>query len=57
MVKSVCINLPQVNVGRDLLIGTDAPKAVEPLEVVHSVKDGPYAIQTLLGWTVNCPLT
>lgn len=44
MAISLCINLPQVDVGRDLLIGTDAPKALEPLEVVQSVKDGPNAI-------------
>lgn len=48
------IHLPQIDAGIELLIGT---KALEPLEVVCSVNDGPYAIRTLLGWTVNGPLT
>ncbi|KAL7880984.1 hypothetical protein SRHO_G00032380 [Serrasalmus rhombeus] len=32
------------------------PRALEPLEVVRSVGDGPFAIKTVLGWTVNGPL-
>lgn len=51
------IHLPQINAGIELLIGTNVPKALEPLEVVCSVDDGPYAIRTMLGWTVNGPLT
>ncbi|XP_022595647.1 WD repeat-containing protein 17-like, partial [Seriola dumerili] len=51
------IRLPQIDAGIELLIGTNVPKALEPLEVVCSVNDGPYAIRTLLGWTVNGPLT
>ena len=51
------IHLPQVEAGIELLIGTNVPRALEPLEVVCSVNDGPYAIRTLLGWTVNGPLT
>lgn len=39
-----------------LLIGSDVPKALEPLDVIHSVDDGPYAVKTMLGWTVNGPL-
>ncbi len=31
-------------------------KALEPEEVNRSVKDGPYAVRTALGWTVNGPL-
>ncbi len=50
------IHLPQIDAGIELLIGTNVPKALEPLEVVCSVNDGPYAIHTLLGWTVNGPL-
>ena len=51
------IHLPQIDAGIELLIGTNVPKALEPLEVVCSVNNGPYAIRTLLGWTVNGPLT
>lgn len=40
----------------ELLIGANVPKALEPLQVVSSVDDGPYAIKTALGWTVNGPL-
>lgn len=48
--------LPQINAGIDLLIGTNIPKAMEPLEVIRSMNDGPYAIRTVLGRTVNGPL-
>ncbi|XP_028408799.1 uncharacterized protein LOC114531374 [Dendronephthya gigantea] len=39
-----------------LLIGNDVPKALQPKEVVESNSDGPYAIRTVWGWTVNGPL-
>ena len=39
-----------------MLIGSDVPKALEPLQVIRSVGDGPYAVKTMLGWTVNGPL-
>lgn len=29
---------------------------MEPLGVIHNVNGGPYAINTMLGWTVNGPL-
>ncbi|KAL1246670.1 hypothetical protein QQF64_034398 [Cirrhinus molitorella] len=51
------VQLPQIDAGIQLLIGTNVPKALEPLEVVCSVDNGPYAIRTMLGWTVNGPLT
>ncbi|TWW62354.1 hypothetical protein D4764_04G0010010 [Takifugu flavidus] len=44
----------QAEVG--LLIGANVPKAMEPLQVVNSVDNGPYAVRTILGWTVNGPL-
>lgn len=37
-------------------MGTNVPKALKPLQVICSVNDGPYAIKTRLGWTVNGPL-
>ena len=39
-----------------LLIGANVPKAIEPLRVINSQNDGPYAVLTRLGWTVNGPL-
>lgn len=51
------IHLPQIEEEIELLIGTNVPKALEPLEIVCSANDGPYAVRTLLGWTVNGPLT
>lgn len=40
-----------------MLIRTNVPRAMEPLEVIRSENNGPYAIRTLLGWTVNGPMT
>ena len=50
------IHLPELDSEVDLLIGSDVPKALEPLDVIQSVGHGPYAVKTLLGWTVNGPL-
>ncbi|XP_072033404.1 uncharacterized protein [Amphiura filiformis] len=36
-----------------LLIGNSVPSATEPLEVINSVDNGPYAVKTLLGWCVH----
>lgn len=48
--------LPVIDSEIELLIGSNVPKALEPLEVIQSVDDGPYAVKTILGWTVNGPL-
>lgn len=47
------VNLPEIDAGIELLIGTNVPKALELLQVNHNVDGGPYAI--MLGWTVNGP--
>ncbi len=39
-----------------LLIGNNYPTAVEPLNVICSKDNGPYATQLRHGWTVNGPL-
>ena len=36
-----------------LLIGTNAPKTMEPWKVINSQEGGPYAVKTRLGWVVN----
>jgi len=50
------INLPCIEAAVDLLIGSDVPKALEPQDVKRSNDGGPYAVRTLLGWTLNGPL-
>ncbi|TWW60961.1 hypothetical protein D4764_05G0010510 [Takifugu flavidus] len=50
------VRIPSIEADVGLLIGTDVAKALEPEEVIRSVKDGPYAVRTALGWTVNGPL-
>lgn len=47
------IHISKIEANVDLLIGTDAPKILEPWEVIHSHGRGPYAIRTVLGWVVN----
>lgn len=34
-----------------------SPWAVEPLKIIHSQGDGPYAVKTDLGWLINGPLS
>ena len=50
------VNIASIESGVDLLIGTNVPEALEPLEVVRSVDGGPYAVRTMFGWTVSGPL-
>ena len=50
------INLPYIEAEVDLLIGSDVPMTLEPQEVKRSDGGGPYAVRTLLGWTLNGPL-
>ena len=51
------IKLPSIESDKvDLLIGNDVPKALEPKQVRESQQGGPYAIKTVLGWTINGPL-
>lgn len=52
--KEVKLPVIQANIG--LLIGANVPKAMEPLQVIQSVDNGPYAVRTILGWTINGPL-
>ena len=40
-----------------LMIGGNCPEALEPLEVVPSENNGPYAFNTRLGWCVVGPLS
>ena len=50
------VQLKQIDAGVGLLIGTNVPKALEPWKVINSRGEGPYAVKTALGWTINGPL-
>ena len=43
------VKLPQIDADIGLLIGSNVPKALEPLMVLSSQNNGPYAIKTALG--------
>ena len=46
--------LPYAEVG--LLIASDVPQVLDPLEIKHSQDGVPYASRTRIGWAVNGPL-
>ncbi len=50
------VKIPSLSANVDLLIGSNAPKMLEPWEVINSQGEGPYAIRTALGWVINGPL-
>lgn len=50
------VRIPHIDGPIGLLIGRNAPKAMEPVELIRSMNEGPYAIRTVLGWTVSAPL-
>lgn len=52
--SNIC--LPKINAGIELLIGANVPEALEPWEIIRSQDNGPYAVRTMFGWTVNGPL-
>ena len=43
---------PQLDIPIGLLIGYDCSKALEPQSVIPSVGNGPFAIDTVLGWGI-----
>ncbi len=50
------IQIPCIKASVDLLIGSNAPKLLEPWDIVNSCGGGPYAIKTVLGWVINGPV-
>ena len=46
--------MPDLPIG--LLIGSNCPKALQPLTVIPSPGDGPFATLYPHGWTINGPL-
>ena len=51
------VHLPEIDADIEHLISLNAPRALEPIKVTPSEERGPYAVQTLLGWTVNGPVS
>ena len=47
------IKLPELDCEIGLLIGTNAPKLMEPWKIINSQNGGPFAVKTVLGWVVN----
>ena len=50
------VQLPAIDADIGLLIGANAPWALEPWSVIHSQGDGPCAVKCRLGWLVQGPL-
>lgn len=50
------VKIPKIDSDVGLLIGCNVPKALEPWKVINSQGNGPYAVKTILGWTINGPL-
>ena len=48
--------IPHVHAEVGLLIASDVPEALDPLEIKHSQEGGPYGTRTRIGWAVNGPL-
>ena len=46
------IELHEIEAEVGILIGNNVPKAMEPLQVINSQDDGPFACRTVLGWMV-----
>ena len=41
----------------ELLIGANCARALEPIKVIPSRNDGPYAMKTILGWCIVGPIS
>ena len=51
------VHLPELDAEIGLLVGSDVPQALEPIEFRNIQHGGPYATRTVLGWTINGPLS
>ncbi len=50
------VDIPEIDVNIELLIGTNASMIIEPWEIINSQGEGPFAVKTLVGWVINGPL-
>ena len=48
--------IPHVDTEIGLLIASDVPEVLDPIEVKHSQNGSPYAARTRIGWAINGPL-
>ena len=55
--KIVDVVSEPVNSSVGILIGSNCPRLIEPLRVIPSENNGPYAFETRLGWCVVGPIT
>lgn len=51
------VQLATIDADIGLLIGANAPWAIEPWRIIHSQGDGRFAVKTRLGWLINVPLS
>ena len=48
--------MPRLDAEVGVLIASDVPKILDPLDIKHSQDGGPYASRTRIVWAVNGPL-
>ena len=53
-IKDELCTSDEIEVG--ILIGANCPKALEPIKVISSQDNGPYAVKSRLGWCIVGPL-
>ncbi|XP_068205273.1 uncharacterized protein [Palaemon carinicauda] len=53
-INKIPVYQPELDIG--ILIGSNCPTALQPLEVVPTSGYGPFAVRYLHGWTVNGPV-
>ena len=46
--------MPDVTVG--LLVGSNCPRALQPLKVIPNAGEGPFAVKYMHGWSINGPV-
>ncbi|XP_066935299.1 uncharacterized protein [Clytia hemisphaerica] len=51
--NQIANHLPKIRGKVGLLIGSNCPKALEPMEIVHSRDNGPFAFRSRLGWCIT----
>ena len=50
------VNISHIDADIGLLIGSDVPEVLQPMEIRPSENGGPFATCTVLGWVLNGPL-
>ena len=50
------VNISHIDADIGLLIGSDVPEVLQPMEIRPSENGGPFATRTVFGWVLNGPL-